>query len=90
MAKKVSVAKSKFSASKVSIEKKIEEFAGFHSGKDITAIPIGEEPTFIAKPSSDLIEDTPLIEESPAPVTVIPEDKRDTIKKKIDSLLEGK
>ena len=90
MAKKVSVAKSKFSASKVSIEKKIEELTGIHSGKDITPIPIGEEPTFIAKQSSDLIEDTPLIEEFSAPVTVIPEDKRDIIKKKTDSLLEGK
>lgn len=90
MAKKVSVAKPKFSDSKVSIEKGIEGLTGIHSGKDVTPIPIGEEPIFITKPNGDVIEDTPLVEVSSMPVTVIPEDKRDIIQKKIDSLLKGK
>lgn len=88
MAKTNSVAKSKVSVSKSSIKRKIEDFAGTHSGDDITPKPIGEEPVRIVGTYIEANDNT-LIEELTMPATRIPDDNRDPLQKKIDALIKG-
>ena len=83
-----SVAKSKVSASKSSINRKIEDFTGAHSGDDITPKPIGEEPAHIVEADIEANDNT-LIEEFSMPATRIPDDNRDHLQKKIDAFIKG-
>lgn len=88
MAKTNPVAKSKVSASKSSINRIIEDFAGAHSGDDITPKPIGEDPVHIVETDIET-NDNMLIEELSMPATRIPDDNRDSLQKKIDALIKG-
>ncbi len=88
MAKSNSVAKSKVSVSKSSINRKIEDFIGTHSGDDITPKPIGEEPVHIVESDIEANDDT-LIEKLTMPATRIPDDNRDPLQKKIDAHIKG-
>ncbi len=83
-----SVAKSKVSASKSSINRKIEDFTGAHSGDDITPKPIGEEPAHIVEADIEANDNT-LIEDFSMPATRIPDDNRDPLQKKIDAHIKG-
>lgn len=88
MAKTNSVAKSKVSASKSSINRIIEDFTGTHSVDDITPKPIGEEPVHIVETDIETHDNT-LIEELTMPATRIPDDNRDPLQKKIDAHIKG-
>ena len=88
MAKTNSVAKSKVSASKSSINKIIEDSTGIHSGDGITPKPIGGEPVRIVETDVDA-NDNMLIEELTMPATRIPDDNRDSLQKKIDAFIKG-
>lgn len=88
MAKTNSIAKSKVSASKSFINRIIEDYTGTHNGDDIPPKPIGEEPAHIVETDIEANDNT-LIEEFSMPATIIPDDNRDSLQKKIDALIKG-
>jgi hypothetical protein len=96
---KTVIAHSKVSSSKVSTERKIEDFSGNHSASDITPVPLDLDVSqtkrinkmVVANPS--IIEDAPVlgqIEIATPPPTRIPNIIEDETQRKIKNFQKGR
>lgn len=88
MAKKTETAKSKVAISKDSLERKIENFMGIHSGNDIIACPLDGNPQVI-KPDLSLDGKRTPIQEATPPSAIINNETKDDILEGIDKLISG-
>lgn len=99
MVQKKVLAHSKTSSSKVSIERKIEDFTGNYSASDITPGELESDDTLLKKLKLLTKENATMeddffvagqIETSTPPPTNIPTFYEDEVHKKIDKLIKGK